>query len=129
MSVRRLEALADALAKMYGALDPESEAYQLRNPGMLKAFNPKHARNEKGYRIFSSFVAGYDNLILDLKIKISGKSRSHLTVDSQVLDLLHIYGNPTSSLKYIVNFLRHALKDDSIPNDVKLGFFIEDSNG
>jgi hypothetical protein len=125
--VKRIESLADAFAKLYGAADPTSDAHYLRNPGLLRAFNPKHSRDEKGRRIFSSYVAGYENLLLDLKIKISGSSRSKLGPESLLVDLVHIYGNNTSTLKYIVNFLRHSLRDDTIPTDVKLGWFIEDT--
>lgn len=126
--MKRLEALADAFAKMYGALDPTSEAYHLRNPGLLRAFSPKHERDEKGRRIFVSFVAGYENLLLDLKIKASGQSRAKLTPESPLVDLVHVYGNKTSSLRYIVNFLRHALKDPDIPECVNLGWFLEGPN-
>jgi hypothetical protein len=123
--VKRLEALADSLAKMNGALDPLMDAYQLRNPGLLRAFSPKHVRDDKGRRIFSSFVAGYENLLLDLRIKCSGQSRAHLTPESPLVDLVTTYGNPTSATRYLVNFLRHALKDDTIREDVKLGWFLE----
>jgi len=124
--IRRIEALADSLCKMYGALDPASDAYQLRNPGLLRAFSPKHERDDKGNRVFKTFVAGYENLLLDLKIKCSGQSRAKLGPESPLVDLLTTYGNPTSSLKYVVNFLRHALKDDTIPTGVRLGWFLEE---
>lgn len=109
-------------------MDPQSDAYHLRNPGLLRAFSPKHTRDEKGRRVFVSFVAGYENLLLDLRIKCSGQSRAKLTPDSALVDLLHVYGNPTSATRYIINFLRHALKDPDIPETVKLSWFLEDAN-
>lgn len=124
--VKRLEALADGFAKMYGALDPLSDAYKLRNPLLLRAFVPKHARDPKGRRVFRSFVAGYENALLDLKIKCSGNSRAKLTPESPLVDLVHLYGNPTTALKSLVRFLRHALEDDTIPEGVKLGWFLEE---
>jgi hypothetical protein len=124
--MKRLEALADALAKMNGALDPQFDAYQLRNPGLLRAFSPKHARDEKGRRIFSSLVAGYENLLLDLRIKCSGQSRAKLTPESPLVDLITTYGNPVAATRYVVNFLRHALKDATLREDVKLGWFLEE---
>ena len=124
--MRRVEALADALARMYGALDPLSDSYKLRNPMMLKAFSPAHRRNEKGYRQFEHFVAGYENGVLDLKIKCSGRSRAKIGPESTLEDLLHVYGQPSSALKSVVRFLRHALDDDAIPESVQLKFFIED---
>ena len=122
--VKRLEALADSFCKMYGAADPTSDAYHLRNPLLLRAFSPKHARDEKGRRVFVTFVAGYENALLDLRIKCSGQSRAKLGPDSPLVDLVTTYGNPVSSVRYLVNFLRHALKDETITNDVKLGWFM-----
>jgi hypothetical protein len=124
--VKRIESLADALAKLNGALDPLSEAYHARNPGMLLAFNPRHERNANGRRIFSSFTGGYDNLLLDLSIKCTGKSRAKLGPESPLVDLLHVYGHSTSTLRYVIRYLRHALKDEMIPNEVKLGWFVEE---
>ena len=127
--MKRLEALADAFAKLNGALDPLSEAYKLRNPGMLRAFNPKHERDVKGNRRFRHFIAGYENLLLDLRIKCSGNSRARLVPDSPLVDLVHTYGQPTAALKPLVRFLRHALNDDNIPEAVQLKFFMEDTDG
>ena len=127
--IPRTHALVDAFAKLNGAFDPQSDAYRLRNPLLLRAFSPKHDRDEKGFRRFKSFTSGYDNGILDVQIKCSGKSYSRsLTPESPLNDLVCIYGNPASATRYIVNFLRHALQDDTIPADVKLGWFIETPN-
>lgn len=124
--MRRIDALAAAIARMNGALDPQSDAFKLSNPGGLLAFNPVHERDAKGRRVFKHFVAGWENLILDLKIKCAGKSRAALTPDSPLVSLLHVYGNPTSSLRYIINFLRHALNDETIPESIHLGWFLEE---
>lgn len=124
--MKRIEALADALAGMNGTFDPLSDAYKLRNPLLLKAFAPKHARDEKGRRVFSSLVAGYENGLLDLRIKCSGSSRANLGPQSPLVDLITTYGNPVSATRYVVNFLRHALGDDGIPQGVNLGWFLED---
>src|SRR5574337_943025 len=96
----RLEALADAFSAMNGMHDPSSEAYQLRNPLRLRAFNPKHERNANGLRRFKTFVAGYDNGLLDLLIKCSGKSRAKLTPHSQLVELVAVYGNSPAAVKY-----------------------------
>jgi hypothetical protein len=104
------------------------EAYHLRNPMLLKAFAPKHARDEKGRRVFRSFVAGYENGLIDLRIKCSGRSRSHLQPVDPIEKLICVYGNNRSATRTVVNFLRHALKDDSIPETVNLGWFLEDDN-
>lgn len=124
--MKRVEALTDAFARMYGWHDPKSVAYTLRNPLLLKAFTPKHTHNENGYRIFSSFPSGYDNGILDLKIKCSGKSRAKLTPDNTLTDLVLCYGNPAGAADYIVNFLRQALQDLTITKNVPLSWFLAD---
>lgn len=126
MAVSRISALVDAFANLNAALDPKSEAYKLRNPLMLKAFHPKHEKDEKGYRIFKCFTSGYDNGILDVRIKCSGKSFSKLTPDNTLRDLVCVYGNPPTATRYIKNFLRIALQDDNISESQKLGWFLED---
>lgn len=122
----RIEALADAFAKINGWHDPMSDAYRLRNPGMLKAFSPKHIKDEKGYRIFNSFPSGYDNLILDLKIKCSGGSHSRLKPDDTIINLVLCYQMPETAATYIKKFLRHALNDENIMERQPLGWFLED---
>jgi hypothetical protein len=129
--ISRIAALVDAFAQLNGALDPKTDAYQLRNPLLLKAFSPRHDRDEKGLRRFKSFPSGYDNGVLDATIKCSGRSFSAkhgLGPESPLSQLVCIYGNPVTATKYIVNFLRHALKDDTIMADVKLSWFLETPN-
>jgi hypothetical protein len=126
--IPRIHALVDAFARLNGALDPQTDAYKLRNPLLLRAFSPKHDRDEKGLRRFKSFTSGYDNGILDAQIKCSGKSFSKIGSTSTITDLVCLYGNPATATKYVVNFLRHALEDDTIPSDITLGWFLEVSN-
>lgn len=125
-SISRLEALAGAFAKMNGALDPFSKAYQYRNPLMLKAFSPKHEKSEDGYRIFRSFSSGWDNGLLDLKIKCSGGSYSRLKPDDTLINLVQCYGNTPAAARGIKNFLRHALSDENIMELQPLSWFLED---
>lgn len=122
----RLEALLGAFARLNGALDPASDSYKLRNPLMLKAFSPKHERNEKGFRIFTTFPGGWDNGLLDLKIKCSGDSRAHLTSESTLIQLVETFGNTAAATRKVKNFLRVALNDDLIRESQKLGWFLED---
>ena len=124
--ISRISALVDAFAKLNGALDPQSDAYKLRNPLLLKAFSPKHDRDDKGRRRFRSFTSGYDNGILDVQIKCSGKSYSKsVGPDTPLTSLVCLYGNPISATRYVVNFLRHALEDDTITENIPLGWFLE----
>jgi hypothetical protein len=124
--IPRLHALADAFANMNGAAGPTSVAYRLRNPLLLKAFSPKHIKDEtSGCRIFKTLTAGIDNGLIDLKIKCSGNSFSKIGPDSSLSDLVCLYGNPRSATRFIVNFLRHALEDETISDSIKLSWFLE----
>ena len=123
--MRRLEALADSLSNLCSALDPDSDAYQLRNPILLRAFSPRHDRDEKGRRVFKTFIAGYENALLDLKIKCSGHSRAKLSPESELVVLLTTYGHPPTSIRYVIKFIRRALKDSNIPLNVNLGWFMD----
>lgn len=125
--VKKIDALVDAFARMNGMLDPQSVAYRLRNPLLLKAFSPKHEKDENGLRVFSSFTSGYENGLNDIKIKCSGKSHSKIGPDSTIQDLTCLYGNPISATRYIKNFLRHALQDDNIMESTPLSFFLEEN--
>lgn len=126
MSIPRLDALADAFARLNCYHDPFSEAYKLRNPGMLKAFSPKHAKSENGFRVFTSFSSGYDNLRIDLAIKCSGKSNSRLTPENTLTDLVKCFGNTAAATRGVKNFLRHALDDMNIMESTPLSFFMAD---
>ena len=126
MSIPRLHALVDAFSHINGFHDPRSEAYQLRNPLLLRAFSPKHEANENGRRRFSSFPSGYDNALLDCRIKCSGKSHSKLTPDSTLRDLVCIYGNTPAAARAVKNFLRAALQTEDIYEDTRLGWFLEE---
>ena len=60
--MKRLEALCDAIAFANHYTEPESEAYEIRNPGML-AGDAKNPRTAGGKRIFSCHRAGYAALL------------------------------------------------------------------
>lgn len=122
----RIEALAGAFARMNCFHDALSEAYRLRNPLMLKAFSPKHEKNENGYRQFNSLSSGWDNGILDLKIKCSGGSYSRLKPDDTLENLVQCYGHSRLAAVYVKKFLRHALGDENIMHTQKLSWFLED---
>lgn len=126
MSIPRIHALVDAFAHLNGWHNPVSDSYKLRNPLLLRAFSPKHVSDEEGRRIFSSFTSGYDNGILDVKIKCSGKSHAKLTPMSTLRDLVCVYGNHVSATRAVKNFLQRALGDDTIRESQALGWFLEE---
>jgi hypothetical protein len=125
-AITRLEALAGALARMNNFHDPFSKAYRLRNPLMLKAFSPKHEKDEEGYRVFSSLSSGWDNGLLDLSIKCSGRSHARLTPDDTLVNLCLCYGYPKTAATYLKKFIRHALDNENIMESQPLGWFLED---
>lgn len=59
--MKRLEALVDAIAYLNEYHEPESQAYRLRNPLLLKAMEPEHlgSATDDCLRIFSCHTAGY----------------------------------------------------------------------
>jgi hypothetical protein len=92
---------------------------------MLKAFLPKHDKDDKGRRKFRSFTSGYDNGINDLEIKCSGRSYCKIGPESTLTDLVCLYGNPKTAARTVKNFLQAALEDDSIAESTPLKFFLE----
>lgn len=122
----RIEVLADAFSHLNGFSNPTSRAYKNRNPGLLKAFMPKHAQTEDGLRVFNSVSSGYDNLVQDLLIKCEGKSRCHLKTTDTLRDLVKVYGNDASSTRGVKNFIRHALDTEDVYENTELSWFLED---
>ena len=124
MIVRRLEALADAITRYSGFADPESEEYQIRNPGRLTAFSDKHARTPNGKRVFRSLLDGYQALLFDLAVKCVGKSNSGLKPASTLTDLVLVYGFPPGTVRFVAKFLRHALGDETVKETTPLSYFV-----
>ena len=122
----RVEALAGAFANLHQAFNPLSDAYKNRNPGMLRAFSPKHEKDENGYRVFNSFASGMDNLLLDVAIKCSGGSHARLKADDTLINLCLCYGEPATAATKIKKFLRKALGDENIMERTPLNWFVED---
>lgn len=125
VKITRLEALAAAFGKLNGVHDPFSKAFQLRNPLMLKSFSAKQEKDEDGYRVFSSFASGWDNALIDLKIKCSGGSYCRLKPEDTLRDLVTHFGNAACATRSIKNFLRHALNNDEIYESQPLAWFLE----
>lgn len=128
MSVNRIEAVVDAIARLNSAHSPDSESYRLRNPLLIKSFaRPgKHNTDEQGRRIFTSFLSGYKAGLFDLTLKISGNSRAGLKPTDRLENLLAVYGiTHKLPVDNVVAFLRRALKDESISRHTELSYFLE----
>ena len=136
MAAKRIEAFADAIAYLNKAHDPKSDAYQLRNPGLARAYSYRHLGevDNKGRRIFSSFIGGYRFLIQDLSWKCAGETRAKgingkLTGSSNLNDLLKSFnlGNINEgSIFILLDFLSSALPGSNIDANTNLSFFIEE---
>ena len=130
--MNRLEALLDGIGSFNGAFDdPESAAYQLKNPLLLKSFGPpgKHETDSEGRRKFESLVAGYRAGLYDLQIKCGGSSRAKLKSNDTVASLFRVYGifEPTS-FKKILSFVRRSLHDETVNDKTELSYFYKPEN-
>ena len=134
MAIKRIEALADAIAFLNNAHDPKSEAFQLRNPGMFKVYSFKHlaSSDNLGRRIFTSYIGGYRFLIQDLTWKCEGSTRAKgnngkLKASSHLADLLVAFKlNSEENLFTLVDFLITALGDESIGSETEISYFLKD---
>lgn len=125
--IDKIEALVDALANLNGSCgNPDSELYQIRSPLGVKNYSlpGKNSIDDRGRRIFSSWIAGYKAACFDIQVKISGKSRSGIKAEDTLSNLLRVCGL-TEKLAHqqIVKFLRRALKDQSITPETPLAYF------
>lgn len=135
MAIKRIEALADAIAYLNKAHEPSSDAFQLRNPGLVRAYSYRHLGevDNKGRRIFSSLIGGYRFLVQDLTWKCSGQTRAKgfsgkLSNLSNLNDLLKSFnlGNlEDGHIFEILDFLNQALPGTAINSETNLQFFLE----
>lgn len=132
-NVKRIEALADCIAFLNDYQNPESDAYQLRNPGLCHAhsFKQLNAIDKLGRRVFTSHIGGYRFLVQDLTWKCSGETRAkgeagRLKPTSTIPDLLKAFKlNTIDKQMQAVTFLNLALGTDEITVDTQLQFFLE----
>lgn len=117
----KIESLALAITKTTGGFDPQSEAFQLNNPGLLRSFSEKH-KSEGHYRSFNQWQAGFKALCFDLTLKCSGNSRSELKQEDPLRYLLNVW--EIKDNRKITLFLQRALNDSSINENTSLEYFI-----
>src|SRR4029077_12227326 len=112
MSVSKIESLADGIGRLNSIHNPESLAYSLRNPLLLKSYAKlgRHSVNSDGLREFGSLLAGLEAGIFDLDLKLKGLSRAGLKPEDSLKNLLGCYGisEPAAQTK-IVRFIRRAI--------------------
>ncbi len=121
---RKLEALAEAIASGNGYFDPDSPLYSARNPGGLRPVSLAHERDEFGNRVFASLLDGWQALLYDLDVKLSGKSPRVMPTDP-LFALALAYDRHRKVAGNWVKFLRRALNDHTLTVDTALKFFKE----
>lgn len=85
-----LECLADAIME-YEGWHVGSRSWRNRNPGNLR-YGPNRLGNDgHGYSVYASLITGYKDLLSDLEVKVSGKSKHNLTPKSTLQDLFDVY--------------------------------------
>lgn len=127
--VNRIEALFDAIASLKSWSNPDSDAYQLRNPLLVKSFSlpGKNVINDDGVRIFKSSLAGVRACLFDLEIKIKGESRAGIKRDDKLENILRVFNiTELGGQQQVVKFLKRALKTQDIKLTTPLTWFLEE---
>lgn len=128
--MRRLEALALAIAHENDALNPGSEAFATLNPGMIRSHSLERMNvvNESGTRVFKKFEDGWRALLSNLDAKCAGKTRAKgcagkLGPHSTLKDLLKTfhYVQP----RKVVELLQDGLDEKAVSESTPLSFFVE----
>ncbi len=137
MAIKRIEALADGIAYLNKAHEPNSDAFQLRNPGLARAYSYRHLGevDNKGRRIFTSLIGGYRFLVQDLTWKCSGQTRAKgysgkLSTCSNLNDLLKSFNldrMEDGNVFALLDFLNSALPGAAIDAHTPLSYFLEEN--
>jgi hypothetical protein len=118
--MKKIEAVADAIASLNEYSDPTSKAYTLRNPGLLKAKSLEHlaSATDECLRVFSCHQAGYKALT-DLLRKHCERNKGNtlLSVLSE-----HGHGNQFSA-RSAVDFIRRST-GENVDENTNLKFFL-----
>jgi hypothetical protein len=128
--VNRLEALLDAIASLKGWSNPDSLAYQLRNPLLTKSYSRpgKNLISDDGTRVFDTALAGLRANLFDLELKVKGQSRAGIKKDDLLENVLRVYNvTELGGQQAVVKFLKRALKTQDIKLTTPLTWFYEDS--
>ena len=122
----RFEILALAISKINGGLDdPDSRAFKLCNPLLLKTYRPEKKVDSENYRVFSSFGGGFKAAVADLMAKCTGQNH-RLSVNNTLRDMLKIFGFTDEKVqRKIVLFIRRSTQDDSVSLNTLMGWFYE----
>jgi hypothetical protein len=124
--VIRLESLVVAIGKLNGAWDdPDSKAFQLCNPLLLKTYRPEKKCDGEHTRIFTSVMGGFKAGIADIQAKCSGKN-NRLGPENSLADILAVFGfKNEQTVRKTILFLRRANRDESIHANTPVAWFLQ----
>lgn len=124
----RIEIFALALSNLNGSFDsPDSKAFKLKNPLLLKTYRPEKKVDSEHFRIFSSVMGGFKAACADVAAKSSGKNH-RLTQEDTLRDLLAIYDiKDERAQRKVLLFMQRALNDPSIAPGTPLSWLNEKS--
>jgi len=122
----RLEILVLAIStKLNAAFEPNSKAFELRNPLLLKTYRPEKKQDSDHYRLFGTFMGGFKAGLADVVAKTNGES-NRLNDLNTLRDLMHLYGVHTDlSFRPVILYLRKSLNDSGIDADTPISYFKE----
>jgi len=117
--MRKLEAIADALCILNEYHDPESDAYQRRNPGMLRA-KMILGTQDNTVRKFTCHQAGYKALTDALQ-----KQCERFKDNSLKEGLAHHGHGDEFAVSTAVDFIRRSIPAKEVNANTKLQYFLE----
>ena len=74
----------------YEGYYPGSLTYRLNNPGALR-FSIFQDGHKKGFAYFKTYEKGFNALLFDVLLKITGLSKTGLNLNSTILDFFKVY--------------------------------------
>ena len=94
---------------------PGSRSNRNRNPGNLRATSPGPWQDAGGYRVFPTLTQGWLALTGDLTVKFSGLSKTGITPESTLGELIAVWApaadsnDPASYAAFVADWLTKAL--------------------
>lgn len=119
----RLETLADAI-KQYEGWFFGSRSWRNNNPGNLRS-SQFQSGQAGGFATFSSYASGWLALWYDLLCKCVGRTRTRLTPESSLYDLISVWA-PNEDGNNSLAYTMFVAKKCGVSPDTKLKWFVED---
>lgn len=117
----RLYSLALAIQEFEGYA-PGTRAHVNKNPGNLR-FSPYQKGTREGYSEFETYFDGLFALLFDLWLKCDGRSRTGLTPESSVFDLIQAWA-PAADGNEPEDYAEFVVMRLGVTTDTKLLWFL-----